>query len=167
MLISGCAIFVLRAAISIGPYVSHMADERRDDAPTGGAAAHVPPRPAAPSRRAVGLVIVVAALGYFVDIFDLLLFALVRRTSLTEILGPSLEGKSAVEVDKILSESGVLLDNILQTTGLLVGGLVWARSPQRPLWFDSLLLAREPLERSGDGRRPQRAAWVHARHWTW
>ena len=110
-----------------------MSDESRPDAPPGGAAdrpsgadgAGAPPLLAAPSNRAVGLVIVVAALGYFVDIFDLLLFALVRRASLTEILGPSLEGKSAVEVDKILSESGVLLDNILQTTGLLVGGLVW------------------------------------------
>jgi putative MFS transporter len=94
-----------------------------DPAPAGG-----PPAasaPASPSQKAVLLVIVVAALGYFVDIFDLLLFALVRKTSLTEILGPSLAGKPQAEVDHILAQSGILLDNILQTTGLLVGGLVW------------------------------------------
>jgi hypothetical protein len=78
----------------------------------------------APSRTAVALVIVVAALGYFVDIFDLLLFALVRRASLTEVLAADLEGKPIDEVNRILAESGIWLDNILQTTGLLVGGLV-------------------------------------------
>jgi len=91
--------------------------------PTGGSSSA--PKPASASKAAVTLVIVVAALGYFVDIFDLLLFALVRKTSLTEILGPSLAGKPQAEVDHILAESGIWLDNILQTTGLLVGGLVW------------------------------------------
>ena len=94
-----------------------------DSAPAGG-----PPAasaPASPSQKAVLLVIVVAALGYFFDIFDLLLFALVRKTSLTEILGPSLAGKPQAEVDHILAQSGIFLDSILQTTGLLVGGLVW------------------------------------------
>ncbi len=79
----------------------------------------------AASRRAVALVVTVAALGYFVDIFDLLLFGLVRKASLTEVLAPQLVGKTAEQVDTLLAEKGVLLDNILQTTGLLVGGLVW------------------------------------------
>ena len=48
----------------------------------------------APSRRAVMLVVVVAALGYFVDIFDLLLFGMVRKTSLSEIMQAELAGKS-------------------------------------------------------------------------
>lgn len=79
----------------------------------------------APSRRAVMLVVVVAALGYFVDIFDLLLFGMVRKTSLSEIMQAELAGKSPEEIDKILSTTGIWLDNVLQTTGLLVGGLVW------------------------------------------
>ena len=79
----------------------------------------------APSRPAVMLVVVVAALGYFVDIFDLLLFGLVRKKSLIEIMQAELAGKSPEEVDKILSATGIWLDSILQTTGLLVGGLVW------------------------------------------
>jgi MFS family permease len=77
------------------------------------------------SRRAVTLVIVVAALGYFVDIFDLLLFGLVRKKSLAEIMQAELAGKSPEEIDRILSATGIWLDNILQTTGLLVGGVVW------------------------------------------
>lgn len=77
------------------------------------------------SRRAVTLVIVVAALGYFVDIFDLLLFGLVRKRSLSEIMQAELAGKSPEEIDRILSATGIWLDNILQTTGLLVGGVVW------------------------------------------
>jgi MFS family permease len=71
------------------------------------------------------LVVVVAALGYFVDIFDLLLFGMVRKTSLSEIMQAELAGKSPEEIDKILSTTGIWLDNVLQTTGLLVGGLVW------------------------------------------
>ena len=71
------------------------------------------------------LVVLVAALGYFVDIFDLLLFGLVRKKSLLEIMQAELAGKSPQEVDRILSATGIWLDSILQTTGLLVGGLVW------------------------------------------
>ncbi len=83
------------------------------------------PSSGAPSNRAVALVVVVAALGYFVDIFDLLLFGLVRKTSLQEIMADELAGKSAQEVDALLASTGIWLDNILQTTGLLVGGLAW------------------------------------------
>lgn len=86
---------------------------------------HEESAPTAPSRRAVMLVVVVAALGYFVDIFDLLLFGMVRKTSLTEIMQSELAGKTPAEIDKILSNTGIWLDNGLQTTGLLVGGLVW------------------------------------------
>jgi putative MFS transporter len=82
-------------------------------------------QPAPASRAAVGLVVVVAALGYFVDIFDLLLFALIRTKSLTELMAADLAGKSAEEANRMLVNTGVLLDNILQTSGLLVGGVVW------------------------------------------
>lgn len=98
------------------------------------------------SRPSTILAVVVAALGYFVDIFDLLLFALVRRQSLMEVLAPQIEEiREALEprlaalahdpraqqllvdaeVDRLLRDWGGWLDNVLQTTGLLVGGLVW------------------------------------------
>ncbi len=88
-------------------------------------------------------VVVVAALGYFVDIFDLLLFALVRKTSLAELMSAELAGKSAEEVDQLLATTGVWLDNILQTTGLLVGGVVWGiiadRKGRLSVLFGSIL----------------------------
>jgi MFS family permease len=60
------------------------------------------------------LPVIVAALGYFVDIYDLLLFGIVRK--------PSLEGLgfSASEVDHV----GTLILN-WQMGGLLLGGILW------------------------------------------
>lgn len=58
--------------------------------------------------------VIVAALGYFVDIYDLLLFSIVRVKSL------SLLGYSKEEVEHY----GLLLINI-QMIGMLVGGVVW------------------------------------------
>lgn len=64
--------------------------------------------------RGVALAILVAALGYFVDIYDLILFSIVRVESLASI---------GVPKDEILSR-GVLLLN-MQMGGMLVGGLIW------------------------------------------
>jgi putative MFS transporter len=68
-----------------------------------------------PGGGRVWLAVVVAALGYFVDIFDLLLFAIVRRSSLLDL---------GVPADRLV-ETGLWLDNILQMTGLVCGGLFW------------------------------------------
>lgn len=58
--------------------------------------------------------VVVSALGYFVDIYDLIMFSIVRVKSLSE-LGLSSEA---------LLDKGVLLLN-LQMAGMLLGGLFW------------------------------------------
>ncbi|MGH2670767.1 MAG: MFS transporter, partial [bacterium] len=58
--------------------------------------------------------VIVGALGYFVDIYDLLLFSIVRI--------PSLRGIGVPE-DRVL-EVGVTLLN-WQMAGLLVGGVLW------------------------------------------
>jgi putative MFS transporter len=68
----------------------------------------------APSARAVTLTVVVAALGYFVDIYDLLLFLVVRRASLLGVGVPAAQ----------LLEKGLLLLNV-QMVGMLIGGIVW------------------------------------------
>jgi putative MFS transporter len=60
------------------------------------------------------LPVIVAALGYFVDIYDLLLFSIVRQSSLTSMGVP--EAK--------LLETGEFLLRI-QMGGLLLGGLLW------------------------------------------
>ena len=62
----------------------------------------------------MALAILVAALGYFVDIYDLILFSIVRVTSLRSL---------GVSEDQILGQ-GVLLLN-MQMGGMLVGGIVW------------------------------------------
>ncbi len=59
-------------------------------------------------------IVLVAALGYFVDIYDLVLFSIVRVKSLVGIGVP----------EDMLMERGILLINI-QMIGMLVGGLVW------------------------------------------
>lgn len=65
-------------------------------------------------RAALNVTVLVSALGYFVDIYDLLLFSIVRVPSLTSL---GLSG------DALLS-TGVLLLNA-QMFGLLVGGILW------------------------------------------
>src|SRR5687767_8925289 len=60
------------------------------------------------------MAIAVAALGYFVDIYDLLLFSVVRVNSL----------KSLGIADADLLSQGVLLIN-MQMAGLLIGGVLW------------------------------------------
>src|SRR5689334_2869799 len=64
------------------------------------------------ASQKITLLVAVAALGYFVDIYDLILFSIVRIPSLRE-LGLT---------DQALMEKGVLLLN-LQMGGMLLGGL--------------------------------------------
>jgi putative MFS transporter len=66
-----------------------------------------------PSRR-VAFAIIVAALGYFVDIYDLILFSVVRVTSLRSIGVPD---------DQILPVGQRLLN--MQMIGMLIGGVLW------------------------------------------
>jgi MFS family permease len=73
----------------------------------------------------VTLAVVVAALGYFVDIFDLLLFALLRKASLKDVLAGPLAELPEEQHDQLLKDWGIWLDNTLQMTGLMVGGILW------------------------------------------
>ena len=83
-----------------------------------------PPEPTS-TRSAVSLAVIVAALGYFVDIFDLLLFSLLRKRSLSEVLGAQLAELPPERHDAFLKDWGIWLDNTLQMTGLMVGGILW------------------------------------------
>jgi len=65
-------------------------------------------------KNFVGAAIIVAALGYFVDIYDLLLFSIIRVPSLQSL------GLNSEQV----TESGLFLLNI-QMIGLLLGGIFW------------------------------------------
>ena len=76
------------------------------------------------SSKNLNKLIIVAALGYFVDIYDLLLFGVERTQSLNEIIPHQFPGISGA-VLKILNASyGKLLLN-WQMAGMLVGGVFW------------------------------------------
>src|SRR3984957_17869572 len=60
------------------------------------------------------LAVIVGALGYFVDIYDLLLYSIIRVPSLKSL------GLSEVGIDK----QGLHIINI-QMMGLLIGGIIW------------------------------------------
>ena len=89
--------------------------------------------PVAGGPRRPYVPILVAALGYFVDIYDLILFSIVRVPSLTSL---GLSGDA-------LLESGVLLLN-MQMAGMLVGGIAWGvmgdRKGRLSVLFGSIVL---------------------------
>lgn len=66
------------------------------------------------STKLIFLTVLVAALGYFVDIYDLLLFGIVRKASLQDLGVP----------DALQLDIGTSLLN-WQMTGLLIGGMFW------------------------------------------
>jgi MFS transporter, putative metabolite:H+ symporter len=84
-------------------------------------------------REVLQPAVIVGALGYFVDIYDLILFSIVRRTSLMELgfTGDQLVGH------------GIFLLN-LQMVGMLVGGIIFGilgdRLGRVVLLFSSILL---------------------------
>ena len=67
--------------------------------------------------KILSIPVIVAALGYFVDIYDLLLFTIVREPSL-QSLGVILTDKVAV-----LAASTTIIN--WQMVGLLIGGILW------------------------------------------
>lgn len=68
----------------------------------------------ATEKKALTLALIVSALGYFVDIYDLVLFSIVRTPSLRSM---GLEGQA-------LLDQGVRLLN-MQMGGMLIGGILW------------------------------------------
>lgn len=88
------------------------------------------------NHKVFNIVVIVAALGYFVDIYDLLLFLVERRDSLKEILG------STATNDQIQSVGKQLLN--WQMGGMLIGGLFWGvlgdKKGRLSVLFGSILL---------------------------
>src|SRR5262249_37285092 len=70
---------------------------------------------ATPTERAATLAVIVAALGYFVDIYDLILFGMVRVESLKGL---------GVTDPTAIKEQGIYLIN-MQMGGMLLGGILW------------------------------------------
>ncbi len=97
----------------------------------------VRPSDTAPSRHvwrsATTLAVLVAALGYFVDIYDLVLFSILRV--------PSLKGLGLD--DAAITTQGAFLLNI-QLTGMILGGIAWGvlgdRRGRLTVLFGSIVL---------------------------
>jgi len=79
------------------------------------------------------LLILVASLGYFVDVYDLILFGVIRNASLASL---------GLDKDSQLSE-GLRLLNI-QMAGMLLGGVIWGilgdKRGRKSVLFGSILL---------------------------
>ena len=67
------------------------------------------------TSRYFNIVVIVASLGYFVDIYDLILFGIVKNPSLIDL---GVTGKEA-----LFNTGNFLLS--MQMAGMLVGGIVW------------------------------------------
>ncbi|MDM1293241.1 MFS transporter [Sphingobacterium sp. N143] len=65
-------------------------------------------------NKKVWLLVTIASLGYFVDIYDLIIFSIVRIQSFTDI---------GVPVEQMRVEGEFVLN--MQMGGLLIGGVVW------------------------------------------
>jgi MFS transporter, putative metabolite:H+ symporter len=84
-------------------------------------------------KKLFSIPVIVAALGYFVDIYDLLLFSIVRIPSLQGLGVPAAE----------LFDTGEFLLRV-QMAGLLVGGIIWGimgdKQGRLSVLFGSILL---------------------------
>lgn len=92
-----------------------------------------PQTPPGALQAIFSLPVIVAALGYFVDIYDLVLFSIVRVPSLKAL---GLSGKDLVD-------QGVFLLN-MQMVGMLLGGILWGvlgdRKGRLKIMFGSIFL---------------------------
>lgn len=66
------------------------------------------------NHSVLGLAVIVAALGYFVDIYDLLLFTIVKKSSML--------GVGATDASMLADSTKVIN---WQMVGLLLGGIIW------------------------------------------
>lgn len=99
------------------------------------------------------LPVVVAALGYFVDIYDLLLFSIIRVTSLKDLGLDDLQVRDAGE--KIISS---------QMYGLLLGGILWGilgdKKGRLSVLFGSILLYSIANVANGFVHTTEQYAWI-------
>ena len=84
-------------------------------------------------KQLFSIPVIVAALGYFVDIYDLLLFSIVRRSSLSAL---------GVAGEDLFAQGEFLLQ--VQMAGLLIGGIIWGvmgdKRGRLSVLFGSILL---------------------------
>ncbi|MGA2296893.1 MAG: MFS transporter [FCB group bacterium] len=84
-------------------------------------------------RSIISVTVIVGALGYFVDVYDLILFGIVRVPSLKAL---------GYQGNQLLNYGVSLLD--IQMTGMLIGGIIWGilgdKKGRVKILFASILL---------------------------
>src|ERR1044071_3424570 len=79
------------------------------------------------------LAVIVSALGFFVDVYDLLLFGIVRKPSLAAL---------GLTPEQILTEGEFIIS--IQMIGMLIGGVLWGvigdKKGRLSVLFGSILL---------------------------
>lgn len=97
--------------------------------------------------------VVVAALGYLVDIYDLLLFTIVRV--------PSLKAIGVADADMLSASTGIIN---LQMIGLLLGGIIWGvmgdRKGRLSVLFGSIILYSVANFLTGFVQTVEQYAWA-------
>lgn len=103
----------------------------------------------------VVLTIIIAALGYFVDIYELLLFSIVRK--------PSLLGIGVEDLAIPMLEASTKVIN-WQMTGLLLGGILWGvlgdKKGRLSVLFGSILLYSVANFATGYVQTVEQYAWA-------
>ncbi|MCX6209075.1 MAG: MFS transporter [Bacteroidetes bacterium] len=99
------------------------------------------------------LPVIIAALGYFVDIYDLLLFSIIRVPSLKSM---GLTSDEAIEVGKRIIN--------IQMMGLLIGGFLWGvmgdKIGRMKVLFASIILYSFGNIANGFVQTPEQYAWI-------
>jgi MFS family permease len=90
-------------------------------------------KPVTKEASVINLAVIVAALGYFVDIYDLLLFTIVRE--------PSLRALGVVDANMLAASTKIIN---WQMVGFLIGGVIWGvmgdKRGRLSVLFGSILL---------------------------
>jgi MFS transporter, putative metabolite:H+ symporter len=106
-----------------------------------------------PNTRLFSIPLLVAALGYFVDVYDLLLFSIIRKPSL-ESLG--------LNAEQVLTQGEHIIS--LQMIGLLIGGVLWGvigdKKGRLSVLFGSILLYSLANIANGFVQTVEQYAWI-------
>ena len=98
--------------------------------------------------------VIVAALGYFVDIYDLILFSIVRVKSLKEL---------GVTIPAEITNQGLFLIN-MQMGGMLLGGILWGilgdKKGRLSVLFGSILMYSLANLANGFVQNVEQYAWL-------
>jgi len=110
-------------------------------------------KPVTKEASVINLAVIVAALGYFVDIYDLLLFTIVRE--------PSLRALGVVDANMLAASTKIIN---WQMVGLLIGGVIWGvmgdKRGRLSVLFGSILLYSVANFATGWVQTMEQYAWA-------